>query len=156
VKNVERLSKLIALAIAVSLVGAGSVSAVSSSFKSSVVGSRSAAKCPAVTAPPLYGGLDEVVAAARRILIRGSVELQQGTVKLTKKNSRIHAVVSLTRTGGTPFPGLNALRAAAAKRCGAGTMEASWAVKIGRPSMLASTSARTAFLVKTKSGWKTY
>lgn len=150
----ERVSKVIALAIAVSL--AGGVTAASTASKSTVMGNRIAAKCPAVTVPPLYGRLDEVVAAARRLLIRGSVTLQQGTVKLTRKNSPILAVVVLGRSGGTPFPGLSTLRAAAARRCGADTMEASWAVKIGRPSMLISTSAYTAFLVKTKSGWRTY
>jgi len=153
----KRSAKLIVLASGVSLVAAGGVLAVSSSLSPSVLlHERSAANCPVRPVPPLYGEIDEVVAAARRLLIRGSVTLQGRTIKLTAKNSPIYATVVLARTGGTPFPGLRALRAMAARRCGTETMEASWAVKIGRPSTLISSSARTVFLIKTKSGWRTY
>jgi hypothetical protein len=154
----RKSTKLLALAIGLSVVvtANGVVAASSSGSRDAITQDGSAEKCPVRPVPPLYGQLDEVVAAARKLLIRGTVTAQGRTIKLTTKNSPIYAAVVLARTGGTPFPGLRELRAAAAKRCGAATMEASWAIKIGVPALLIDSSARTVFLIKTRSGWKAY
>ncbi|HYT89584.1 MAG TPA: hypothetical protein VEL76_12830 [Gemmataceae bacterium] len=113
------------------------------------------AKCPIRPVPPLYGELDEVVAAARRLMIRGSESGQGQTIKLNRKNSPVFAVVILARTA-RPIPGAAALRAEATRRCGTETAQASWAVTIGVPAFMADASMRSAFLIKTISGWRTY
>jgi hypothetical protein len=88
-------------------------------------------------------------------MIRGSISVQGETTKLTRKNSPVLAVVVLARTG-VAIPGAATLRAEASRRCGYETAVASWAVTIAVPELLASSSLRTAFLLKTKAGWRTY
>jgi len=105
--------------------------------------------------PPRYCDIDEVIPAARKLLIRGSVTVQGTTTKLTPKNSPILNVVILARTA-KPLPGAAALRATASKRCGSETAQASWAVTISVPELMADSSIRLAFLVKTKYGWRRY
>jgi len=111
--------------------------------------------CPRLSVPPLYGDVDEVIAAARKLMIRGSVSLQGEKIRLTPRNSRVLSVIVLAPTG-TPLPGAAALRATAQRRCGSRTAAASWAVVMSVPTLTANTGTRLAFLVKTKSGWKTY
>ena len=113
------------------------------------------ANCPRRPVPPRYGNVDEVITAARRLLIRGYVSAQGRTILLSRKNSPILEVLILVRTA-IPLPGAATLRAKAARRCGLETAEASWAVMIGRPAAMPRESIRLVFLLKTKAGWRTY
>jgi hypothetical protein len=113
------------------------------------------ARCPVLSVPPLYGQHDEVVAAARRLMIHGSVSAQGETTKLTRNNSPVLAVTVLAETA-LPIPGAAKLRAEAARRCGAETARASWAVTISVPALMSDAAMRTSFLVKTKTGWRIY
>lgn len=150
------LRRIFGLVVAASLLVGGTSLAVSSaSSGGKAVTGKSRSKCPARPVPPLYGELDEVVAAARRLMIRGSVTGQGQTIKLNRRNSPVYAVVILARTA-RPIPGAAALRAEATRRCGTETAQASWAVTIGVPEFMADASMRRAFLVKTRAGWRTY
>jgi hypothetical protein len=113
------------------------------------------AKCPARPVPPLYGTVDEVIAAARRLLVHGFVSAQGHTIQLTTKNSAVEQVVVLVRTA-TPIAGAASLRADAASRCGMETALSSWAVRISVPAAMPRESSRLAFLLKTRRGWRTY
>jgi hypothetical protein len=116
---------------------------------------RQQTRCPHRPVPPQYGKLDEAVAAARRLLIRGYVSAQGQTILLTPKNSPILEVMTLARTA-IPLPGAATLRSKAARQCGMETAEASWAVMIGRPAAMPRESIRLVFLLKTKEGWRIY
>jgi hypothetical protein len=149
--------KLVALAAAASCVAAvfGLVASSPSQGDASRSGASGKARCPAAEVPPLYGTVDQALAAARRLLIRGSITAQGKTTKLTPKNSPVIDIVILARTA-RPLPGAAALRAAATRRCGSDVAQASWAVYIDYPELLISSSIRLAFLVRTKAGWRTY
>lgn len=149
-----RLRKVATVAAGVLLAGGSSLAITATSYGRTAV-RENRSKCPARPVPPLYGEHDEVVAAARRLMIRGSTSAQGQTIKWTRKNSPVLAVVILARTA-LPIPGAAALRAEAARRCGSETAQASWAVTIGVPAALSSSSMRTAFLLKTGAGWRTY
>jgi hypothetical protein len=149
--------RLVALAAAIACAAAvGGLVASSSSSENAVRSGRSGtARCPSAEAPPLYGTVDQALAAARRLLIRGSITAQGKTTKLTPRNSPIIDVVILARTARS-LPGAAGLRAAATRRCGSDIAQASWAVYIDYPELLISSSIRLAFLVRTKAGWRTY
>ena len=113
------------------------------------------AACPHLPVPPRYGQIDEVIAATRSLLIRGSIVVQGERVRLTRKNSPVLSATVLARTG-TNFPGAAALRRTAVRRCGENTAAASWAVFIGVPGNVADTNTKLAFLVRTERGWRSY
>lgn len=114
------------------------------------------ATCPSAPGPPIYATIDEAIEAARRLLIRGSITAQGQTIKLTRKNSPILAVVRLGKTA-SPFPGAATLLSNAVGRCGMQIARASWAVKISYgPAAMISESDRDAFIVKTRKGWRMY
>jgi hypothetical protein len=113
------------------------------------------AGCPRISVPPEYGTIDEAVAAARKLLVRGSITVQGKTTRLTRKNSPVLSIVTLAETS-VPFPGAAVLRATATRRCGRNTAAASWAVMLAVPDLTPTASTRFAFLVKTKSGWRKY
>jgi hypothetical protein len=144
--------RILSLAVTASLLAGGTSLAVGSASGDS---RASRAKCPTRPVPPLYGDLDEVVAAARRLMIRGSESGQGQTIKLNRKNSPVLAVVILARTA-RPIPGAAALRAEATRRCGTETAQASWAVTIGVPAFMVDATMRSAFPIKTRAGWRTY
>jgi hypothetical protein len=150
-----RSPKLIALAAGASVLTAAVLAATLPANGNSSSAHRQAKNCPVLPVPPRYGEIDEVIAAARRLLIRGSITVQGKTTKLTPRNSPIYNVVILARLP-NEFAGAATLRRMAAKRCGSETAQASWAVMIGVPELMADSSTRLAFLVKTKSGWRRY
>jgi hypothetical protein len=135
--------KLKSIALPAAVVSVVAVSGLVASSPSRGDASRSGAigkaRCPAAEVPPLYGTVDQALAAARRLLIRGSITAQGKTTKLTPRNSPIIDVVILARTA-RPLPGAAALRAAATRRCGSDIAQASWAVYIDYPELLISSS----------------
>jgi hypothetical protein len=123
-----------------------------------VTARASASRCPsnpvARSAP-----VDEVLAAARRIAIRGKTISSQGrTYRLTAKNTPIVAALRLASFGaGRDIPGAAALRRLAAKKCGRAVAERSWAVVIEFPLAQISRTNRTlVFLTLTRNGWRAY
>lgn len=153
----KRNRTVIAVLICVACVGACAQALASSGRQNqnAKMAGAAVAGCPRLSVPPLYGQIDEVIAAARRLLARGSITVQGKTTRLTAKNSPLLSVVTLAPTG-TPFPGTPSLRATATRRCGRNIAVASWAVMLTVPDITPSGSTRFAFLVKTKSGWRRY
>lgn len=143
-----------AVALAVTISATAAVEALADDRVSRTT-SHPALTCPLVPVPPRYGPIDEVIAAARRLIVRGSINVQGETTPLTKKNSPVMSVVNLAQTP-VAFPGTASLRATATRRCGARTAAASWAVMITVPDLTPEASTRLAFLVKTKTGWRKY
>jgi hypothetical protein len=124
----------------------------------SVTPRASVSRCPshpvARSAP-----VDEVLAAAREIAIRGKTTKSQGrTFRLTAKNTPVIAGVRLASFGAGPdIPGAPALRRLAAKKCGRAVAERSWAVVIEFPlEQIARTNRTLMFLTLTGDGWRAY
>jgi hypothetical protein len=117
-----------------------------------------ASRCPShpVARP---APVDEVLAAARRIAIRGKTITSQGrTYRLTAKNTPVIATLRLPSFGAGPeIPGAPALRRLAAKKCGRAVAERSWTVVIEFPLEQISRTNRTLmFLTLTRDGWRAY
>jgi hypothetical protein len=110
-----------------------------------------AARCPrhAVRRPV---PVEEVVGAARRLLPRVyHISNQQGPVKLTRANTEILEVVSLS-----PYQrrlvGAKSLRRLARSRCGR-IADASWAVGVYFTELTVADNLSYAFLTRTPRGW---
>jgi hypothetical protein len=118
----------------------------------------SASRCPRHTiARP--APVDEVLEAARRIVVRGKTISSQGhTYRLTAKNTPIIAAVRLAPfAAGPEIPGALALRRLAVKKCGHVVAERSWAVVIEFPlAQIARTNRALTFLTLTRDGWRAY
>jgi hypothetical protein len=121
--------------------------------------SASRTVCPraALTQVPT---VDQVIRAARRLLIIGHVSSVQGhRDRLTVKANPVLAVVSLSApiTPGMNAPEPVAYWRIAVRRCGQAIASRSWAVVYGFPqTIVTSFSIRIAFLVHTPKGWRAY
>jgi hypothetical protein len=115
--------------------------------------------CPRVASTQVPN-VDEVISAARRLLIIGHAAIVQGhRYRLTVKENPVLAAVSLSSpvTPGMNAPEPVAYRRIAVRRCGQAIASRSWAVVYAFPqTTVTSFSIRIAFLVHTSNGWRAY
>lgn len=159
-KKVKRLTYLLGVAAVCGGVAWAAVDATSGGDRhppAAVASQGSRSKCPQhVLKRP--SRLDDVVAAARRIVIRGQTIRSQGrSYRLTAENTPIIEVVRLVPPAGADLPGAATLRRLARTTCPRTVVANSWAIVIEYPlAQIARTNRAIVFVTRTEDGWQTY
>jgi hypothetical protein len=102
-----------------------------------------------------YATVDQVIAAARRVVIDHKVEFVQGRrVRLNARNTAVVEVVALGAY--PPLPGQRPLTREAVKRCGEAAARWAFAVVFSPSWSVICCEYWDAFVVRTKDGWHVF
>jgi hypothetical protein len=114
-------------------------------------------KCPTgiTGATVRYATVDQVIAAARRVVIDHKVVFVQG--RRVRLNARNTAVVEVVALGSYPtLLGQRPLKREAAKRCGVAAARWAWAVVFSPAWSVICCQYWDAFVVRTEDGWHVF